>query len=307
VVFKASFSKLKNSLSATKASLVDKIASVVRGHSQIDDRLLEELEEVLINADLGVDTTQKLMQKVKATAARQKLKEPQSVIAVLREEIETILNRPKINSCPPAASGLRVILVVGINGTGKTTSIGKLAYKFRQEGKRVLVAACDTFRAAAVEQLEIWAHRAGADFLRSQPDSDPAAVAYDAVQAGLARRRQAVIIDTAGRLHTKVNLMEELSKIKRVVAKIDSHFPQEILLVLDSTVGQNALSQVRLFQQAVNPTGLVLTKLDGTAKGGVVIAIADQLGLPVRYLGIGEQLEDLEEFEPSRFSEALFT
>ncbi|MCI0531260.1 MAG: signal recognition particle-docking protein FtsY, partial [candidate division Zixibacteria bacterium] len=231
--------------------------------------------------------------------------DPSKIIQLLKEEISDILTSAGKTETG-WGKGLRVLLMVGVNGTGKTTSIGKLAVRFGKEGKKVLIAACDTFRAAAIEQLTIWSERAGAEIIKSQPKSDPAAVAYDAVQAGLARKADILIIDTAGRLQTNVNLMEELRKIKKVISKLNPAFPQETLLVLDATVGQNALSQVRLFKDSVNPTGIALTKLDGSAKGGIIIAIAQEFGLPVRYVGLGETAEDLEEFEPQEFVEALF-
>ena len=307
MVFKVSLSRLKASLSKTKANFFEKIAQSVALHKKLDQQLLSELEEILINADVGVGTTGKIIGRLRGRAAEEKTEESGQLLRILKEEITSILTSPRVVFPPDPETKLLVILIVGVNGTGKTTSIGKLAYKYKQEGGKVLIAACDTFRAAAIDQLAIWAKRGEAEFLKSQPQADPAAVAYDAVQAGLARGTDVVIIDTAGRLHTKINLMEELKKIKRVVAKADPAFPQEILLVLDSTTGQNALSQVKLFQEAVRPTGLILTKLDGTAKGGVVIAIADQFRVPVRYVGLGEKIDDLEEFDPSQFAEALFS
>jgi len=306
VVFKISFDKLRQSLSKTKAGLVEKIAKAVGQHKQIDQELLTELEEILIQADVGVATSEKILTGLKAKAAKEKIQDSEEVVKLLQEEIREIVAKGSQSFHSVQKDRLQVILMVGVNGTGKTTSIGKLAYQYKQAGKKVLIAAADTFRAAAIDQLAIWAKRAEAEFVRSQPEADPAAVAYDAVKSALARNLDVVIIDTAGRLHTKVNLMEELKKIKRVVAKVDPSFPQEILLVLDATTGQNALSQVKLFQEAVQPTGLILTKLDGTAKGGVIIAIADQLKVPVRYIGIGEGIEDWEEFQPQQFVEALF-
>lgn len=306
MVFKISFEKLRQSLSKTKAGLVEKIAKVVGQHKQFDQALLTELEEILIQADVGLATSEKILSGLKAKVAREKVEVSEEVVKLLQGEIREIFAKgpQTVGSAPE--NKLQVILMVGVNGTGKTTSIGKLAYQYKQAGKKVLIAACDTFRAAAIDQLAIWAKRAGAELVRSQPEADPAAVAFDAVKSALAHGLDVVIIDTAGRLHTKVNLMEELKKIKRVIAKVDSNFPQEILLVLDATTGQNALSQVRLFQEAVGPTGLIMTKLDGTAKGGIIIAIADQLKVPVRYVGVGESIEDLEEFQPQQFVEALF-
>jgi len=306
VIFKVSFDKFRQSLSKTKAGLVEKIAKVVGQHKQIDQELLTELEEILIQADVGVATSEKILTGLKAKAAKEKIQDSEGVVKLLQEEIREIVTKGSQSFPSVQKDKLQVILMVGVNGTGKTTSIGKLAYQYKQAGKKVLIAAADTFRAAAIDQLAIWAKRAEAEFVRSQPEADPAAVAYDAVKSALARNLDVVIIDTAGRLHTKVNLMEELKKIKRVIAKVDSNFPQEIWLVLDATTGQNALSQVKLFQEAVQPTGLILTKLDGTAKGGIIIAIADQLKVPVLYIGIGEGIEDWEEFQPQQFVEALF-
>jgi fused signal recognition particle receptor len=306
VIFKVSFDRLKHSLSKTKAGLVEKIVNLVGQHRQIDQELLTELEEILIQADVGVATSEKILTGLKAKVAKEKIQDSERVVKLLQEEMREIVAKGSQRFHSAQGNKLQVILIVGVNGTGKTTSIGKLAYQYKQAGKKVLIAAADTFRAAAIDQLAIWAKRAEAEFVRSQPEADPAAVAYDAVKSALARNLEVVIIDTAGRLHTKVNLMEELKKIKRVVAKVDPSFPQEILLVLDATTGQNALSQVKLFQEAVQPTGLILTKLDGTAKGGVIIAIADQLKVPVRYIGIGEGIEDWEEFQPQQFVEALF-
>ncbi len=306
MVFKISFDKLKQSLSKTKSVFVEKLSRAVGQHRQIDQELLSELEEILISADVGITTAEKILSGLKQRVSQDKIEDPQEVVRLLKEEIQEILERNTGFSPAESESKPQVILVIGVNGTGKTTSIGKLAYKYKSEGKKALIAASDTFRAAAIDQLSIWAKRAQAEFVKSQPEADPAAVAFDALQSALARGLDVVIIDTAGRLHTKVNLMEELKKIKRVISKTDPAFPQEVLLVLDATTGLNALSQVKIFQEAVQPTGLILTKLDGTAKGGVVIAIADQLGVPVRYLGVGEGIEDLEEFQAKDFVEALF-
>lgn len=305
MAFKFSLERLKESLSKTKAGLVDKIARAVGLHPQIDQGLLSQLEEILIGADVGVVTTEKILKKLQVKAKESSGAD--NLIPFLKAEMFDILQQAGTHSASAENTKPEVLLIVGVNGTGKTTSIGKLAHLYSQEGKKVLIAAADTFRAAAIDQLSIWAERAGATLVKSLPEADPAAVAFDAVQAGSSRGFDIVIIDTAGRLQTKVNLMEELKKINRVIGKLNPAFPQETLLVLDATTGQNALSQVKLFSQAVKLSGIILTKLDGTAKGGIVLAIADEFKLPVRYLGVGEGILDLNEFEPQAFVEALFS
>ncbi|MDZ7260678.1 MAG: signal recognition particle-docking protein FtsY [candidate division KSB1 bacterium] len=307
------FSKLKNGLSKTRETLVGKLSRIISSRKKIDEELLEEIEDTLIGGDLGVTTTVRLLDTLKENVRKGGYQNPEELLSLLKREMERLLStdgdqetisrdeeffNPKVKPF--------VIMVVGVNGTGKTTAIGKLAYRFRKNGKKVLVAAADTFRAAAGEQLEIWADRAGADIVRNQPGADPAAVAYDSLKAALARDMDVLIVDTAGRLHTKVNLMEELKKIRRVLTKQMESAPHEVLLVLDATTGQNGLNQTRLFTEAVGVTGLILTKLDGTAKGGILFSIREELKIPVKFVGVGETIEDLEPFNAKEFVEALF-
>ena len=294
------FKRLKNRLSRTRRNLSDGFEKAFAGKKKLDENALEELEELLITSDIGVQTTLTLMESI----ANAKVANAAEVKQILKEEILSILNTP-----PPVhetkKSAPHVILVVGVNGVGKTTTIGKIAASLKASGEKVLIAAADTFRAAAVEQLMIWAQKADAEFIKHKENADPAAVAYDAVAAAKARGCDTVLIDTAGRLHTKVNLMEELKKIKRTVAKQIQGAPHEILLVLDATTGQNALSQAKLFNEALAVTGLALTKLDGTAKGGIVVAICSSLDIPLQYIGIGEKIEDLRPFDAEQFIDAL--
>jgi fused signal recognition particle receptor len=270
---------------------------------KIDDDVWDELEELLISADVGVATTTKLIEKARQRASAEKLDSSQ-VSDILQEEMVNILNIPPRedaeNLSPP-----KVILLVGVNGSGKTTSIAKLAHKLKKEGKSVLLAAADTFRAAAIDQLKKQAERAGVDIVAHQPGADPGAVVYDALQAAASRHVDVVIIDTAGRLHTKYNLMEELKKVRRVAAKMDETAPHEVILVLDATTGQNGLSQAKYFTEAVGVTGIILAKLDGTAKGGIVLAICDELSIPIQLVGVGEGLEDMVSFDARAFVEAL--
>ncbi|MDK2888338.1 MAG: fused signal recognition particle receptor [Thermoanaerobacter sp.] len=298
------FNRLKESLSKTRQGLVEKIENLITGRQVIDESLYEELEEALIGADVGVETSLELMETLRRRVKEQKLRDPARLKPLLQELItdelgteETCLNR----GGPPT-----VILVVGVNGVGKTTTIGKLAHYYKSRGERVLLGAADTFRAAAIDQLEIWGRRVGVDVIKHREGSDPAAVAYDALQAARARKMDMLIIDTAGRLHTKSNLMEELKKIRRVLGRELPGAPHEVLLVLDATTGQNAISQARLFSEATGVTGIVLTKLDGTAKGGVIIGIRRILNIPVKFIGIGEGVEDLQPFNPQEFAAALF-
>ncbi len=295
------FKRLKNRLFKSRKSFSGGFDSIFTGKTKIDDEILEELEEHLITSDIGVQTTIDLIEKI----SKAKAKDVSQVKSVLKDEILSILtsqpDAPEINYGKP-----HVVLVVGVNGVGKTTTIGKIAASADASGKKVLIAAADTFRAAAVEQLGIWAERANAELVKHKENADPAAVAFDAVAAASARGCDLVLIDTAGRLHTKVNLMEELKKIKRTVAKQLEGAPHETLLVLDATTGQNALSQAKLFNDALDISGLVLTKLDGTAKGGIVIGICSALNIPLQYIGIGEQVEDLRPFDANQFIDALF-
>ena len=295
------FARLKRGLTKTRQFLTTDIDALFFGGATVDKAFLEDLEGLLISADLGVHTTASLMNRV--TKKAEKIKNAEELKDVLRQEILALI--PAVEASKTPVGGPRVIMVVGVNGVGKTTTIGKLAASATAKGEKVLIAAADTFRAAAVEQLEIWAKRAGADFVRHRDNADPAAVAYDGYQAGKSRGIQTVFIDTAGRLHTKVNLMEELKKIKRTLQKIDPGAPHEVLLVLDATTGQNAVSQAKLFHEACGITGLALTKLDGTAKGGVVVSICHEMNIPLRYIGIGESIEDLQTFNPEQFVKAL--
>ena len=295
------FKRLKNRLSKTRRNLSDGFEKVFAGKKKFDNDALEDLEELLITSDIGVQTTMALMERI----SKAKIADTSEVKQFLKEEILSILSTPSAGQ-ETKKSTPHVILVVGVNGVGKTTTIGKIAASLKASGQKVLIAAADTFRAAAVEQLMIWAQKAGAEFVKHNENADPAAVAFDAVTAAKARGCDIVLIDTAGRLHTKVNLMEELKKIKRTVAKQIQGAPHEILLVLDATTGQNALSQARLFNEALTVTGLALTKLDGTAKGGIVIAICSSLNIPLQYIGIGEKVEDLRPFDAEQFIDALF-
>jgi len=308
--FGDAFKKLKDGLTKTRDTLFNKVAALVSSKSVIDDDMLERLEEILISGDVGVDTTMVILQNIKKRVKVEKIESSDHLIQFLKEEIAGALQGTE-NSEPsekllPVGPRPYVVMVVGVNGVGKTTSIGKLANAYREQGHKVIVGAADTYRAAANEQLEIWAQRAGVDIIRQAHGADPAAVAFDSLSSAISKKADVVIIDTAGRLHTKINLMEELKKIKRVMDKKIPGAPHEILLVLDATTGQNAISQARLFNEAVDVTGLALTKLDGTAKGGIVINICHEFNIPIRFIGIGEQMEDLRDFEPNEFVEALF-
>jgi len=295
------FRRLKDQLSKTRKTFSVGFDKIFAGKKRVDDDLLEELEELLITSDIGVQTALTLMEKISSS----KITAVDQIRSLLKDEILSILQPPE--SAPEkSVSAPRVIMVVGVNGTGKTTTIGKLAARATASGKKVLIAAADTFRAAATEQLMIWAERANADIVKHKEMADPAAVAFDAVEAASARGADMVLIDTAGRLHTKVNLMEELKKIKRTISKKIPDAPHEVLLVLDATTGQNALSQAQLFHDAICITALALTKLDGTAKGGIVISICNTLKIPLKYIGIGEKIEDLQKFDATQFVEALF-
>lgn len=299
------FDKLKAGLEKTRKSFTEKIEQLVIGYATIDDEFLDDLEAVLLSADVGVATTSKLMAEIRKGIKDKLINSPDDLKPFLQEKISAML----VGQSPAEAASHNpptVILVVGVNGVGKTTTIGKLASYYCENGKKVLLAAGDTFRAAAIDQIEIWGQRTGTEVIKHAEGSDPAAVAFDAVQAAKARKADMVIIDTAGRLHTKSNLMEELKKINRVIAKEIADAPHETLLVLDATTGQNAINQAKLFGDAVRLSGVVLTKLDGTAKGGVVIAINNELGLPVKWVGVGEGVNDLRPFVAADFAAALF-
>lgn len=297
--------RLKEGLSKTKGGLINKVTDLISLNKEIDEDFYEELEEILIGADVGVNASLQIVESLRDKVKERKIKKADEVKELLKEELAKIVEGKSqglnLNEHQPA-----VIMVVGVNGVGKTTTIGKLAFKFKEEGKKVLLAAGDTFRAAAIEQLEVWANRSGSGFIKHQQGSDPAAVAFDAIQAAKSRGTDVVIIDTAGRLQTKVNLMQELQKVKRVIQKEIPDAPHETLLVLDATTGQNAISQAKLFDETVNLSGIVLTKLDGTAKGGVVFGICSEMEIPVKFIEIGERIEDLREFNPENFVEALF-
>jgi fused signal recognition particle receptor len=297
--------RLREGLARTREGLVKKIDQAIRRYDRIDEDLLEEIEDILIQTDVGVDTTMKIIDGLRQRAVEERTKKPEALQILLRDEMTRIMNQtppiPESNDRP------HVILVVGVNGSGKTTTIGKLAARYKQEGKKVLLAAADTFRAAAIEQLEVWAHRSDVEIVKHQQGSDPSAVAYDALQAANARDVDVLIVDTAGRLHTKDNLMEELKKIKRTLSKQIEGTPHETIIVLDGTTGQNAMTQAKIFNEALNGlTGIVLTKLDGTAKGGIVLSITDQLSIPVKMIGVGEGIEDLQDFNANDFVTALF-
>jgi fused signal recognition particle receptor len=294
------FQRLKSGLSKTRQSLSKRFDGILVGNRRIDDAVLEEIEEALITSDIGVPTTMKLMARISQKA--DKIMSADEFKRQLKAEMLSLVDLAKVEK---RSAKPHVIMVVGVNGVGKTTTIGKLAARYSSEGKKVLLSAADTFRAAAADQLDIWAKRANADIVRHKDNSDPAAVAFDSVEAAMARNMDVVIIDTAGRLHTKVNLMEELKKIKRSIGKKIPQAPHETLLVVDATTGQNAVSQAKLFNADTAITGIVLTKLDGTAKGGIVLAICDLLKVPIRYIGVGEGIEDLQEFDARLFVEAL--
>ena len=297
------FDKLKQGLSKTKSSFDEKINNVFSNFRKVDEELLEELEEALIMSDVGVETSTKIISNLRDRIKKEKIEDEQDVRQALREEIKKVLdevdNSLKLETTPA------VILVVGVNGVGKTTSIGKIANRLKQDGKKVVVAAADTFRAAAVEQLEIWANRAGCDIVKKEEGTDPAAVVYDAIKITKEKKADVLICDTAGRLHNKKYLMDELVKIKKVIDKELPDASKEILMVLDATTGQNAISQVVAFKETVDITGLVLTKLDGTAKGGVVIGIVSENKVPVKFVGVGEQIDDMEIFNSTDFVNAL--
>ena len=298
------FAKLKEGLTKTRENFVGKVEEVFTGRKRIDEELYEELEEVLIRSDVGVNTSLQLVDRLRKEVKLRKISDPSELALVLQELIAELLGEEE--PLILAKQGPSIILVVGVNGVGKTTTIGKLANRLKRDGKRVLMAAGDTFRAAAIDQLEVWGERSGIEVIKHREGADPAAVAYDAVQAAKSRSMDVVLIDTAGRLHNKVNLMEELRKVKRVIEREIPGAPHEVLLVLDATTGQNALQQAKQFQEVAGVTGIVLTKLDGTAKGGVVLGIRGETRIPVKWIGIGEGIDDLRPFVPKDFAAALF-
>jgi fused signal recognition particle receptor len=299
------FDRLKDGLMKTRKSITEKIDQVLVSFGKVDEELFDELEEILITSDIGIETTMKIIQGLKEKVRERKIIDAMKVKDLLKEELLEILetgnNSLKLETKPS------VIVVIGVNGVGKTTSIGKIANYYKSQGKKVLLAAGDTFRAAAIDQLEIWADRVGVDIIEQKEGSDPAAVVFDAAQAAKSRKADLLICDTAGRLHTKKNLMEELKKVSRILDRELPGADKETLLVLDATTGQNAISQAKTFRETAGITGIVLTKLDGTAKGGIVIAIKSELDIPVKLIGVGEQLDDLQKFDASEFVEALFS
>lgn len=298
------FERLKQGLTKAKQGITDKIDDVLKSYTKVDEELLEELEEILITADVGVNTTMDIIDKLRDKIKENKITEPSGVKAELKNIIEEILTNE--NSTLNVEKSPTIILMVGVNGVGKTTTIGKLANRYKQEGKKILLAAGDTFRAAAIEQLEVWAGRSNVDIIKHQEGADPGAVVFDAIKAAKARKVDLLICDTAGRLHNKANLMNELGKVFKIV---DREFPEankEVLLVVDATTGQNAVVQAKTFKEVADITGIVLTKLDGTAKGGVVLAVKSEVDVPVKLIGVGEKVEDLQDFDAKAFSEALF-
>jgi fused signal recognition particle receptor len=303
-------SRLKEGLTKTRENIFGKIQKILTGKTKIDDDVLENLEEILLSGDVGTSTTTMIIENIRQRVKKDGYENPAGLDRLLKEEIQTLLIKSAGEPDEPMkvqfANKPHVVMIVGVNGVGKTTTIGKMAYNYQVAGKKVLIAAADTFRAAANEQLEIWATRAGVGIINQLPGADPASVAFDALKSSIANNTDILIIDTAGRLHTKINLMEELKKIKRVLQKLIPDAPHEILLVLDATTGQNAIQQAKQFGSAVGITGLVLTKLDGTAKGGVVIAISNELNIPVKFIGVGEKIDDLQPFDRVAFVDALF-
>jgi len=302
---------LDKGLEKTKENVFSKLTRAVIGKSKVDDEVLDNLEEALVSSDVGVSTTLKIIERIEARVSRDKYLNTSELNSILKEEIIALLEKntsgPEFSFSSPLPASPYIIMVVGVNGSGKTTTIAKIAYQFKNAGKKVLLGAADTFRAAAIDQLQIWADRAGVQVIKQQMGSDPASVAYDTVKSAVAGMYDVVIIDTAGRLHNKVNLMSELSKIKRVIEKVIPDAPHEVLLVLDGSTGQNAFEQAKQFMASTSVTSMAITKLDGTAKGGVVIGISDQLGIPVKYIGLGEKLNHLQIFNPYEFVDTLFT
>ncbi len=302
---------LNKGLEKTKESVFTKLSRAVAGKSKVDDEVLDNLEEVLVSSDVGVATTIKIIKRIETRVARDKYLNTSELTSILKEEIVALLEdnktEPGSELLSPSKSVPYVIMIVGVNGSGKTTTIAKLAYRYKSAGKKVLLGAADTFRAAAIEQLQIWSDRTGVSIVKQQMGSDPASVAFDSVRSAVAGGYDVVIIDTAGRLHNKINLMTELTKIKRVMEKVLPGAPHEVLLVLDGSTGQNAFEQAKQFTAATEVTAMAITKLDGTARGGVVIGISDQFKIPVKYIGIGEKMEDLQDFDRVEFVDSLFS
>jgi fused signal recognition particle receptor len=303
--------KLDQGLSKTKENVFSRLSRAIAGKSKVDEDVLDNLEEILVSSDVGVETTLKIIDRIEARVSKDKYLGTSELNEILKEEISGLLQENNTGEFSDFSASMSskpyIILVVGVNGVGKTTTIGKLAYQYSRAGKKVLLGAADTFRAAAVDQLAIWSERAGVPLVNQGMGADPASVAFDTVKSALAQDSDVVIIDTAGRLHNKVNLMNELTKIKRVMQKLIPNAPHEILLILDASTGQNAIEQARQFTAATEVNALALTKLDGTAKGGVVIGISDQFKIPVKYIGIGEKIEDLQVFNRSEFVDSLFS
>jgi len=302
---------LNKGLEKTKENVFSRLSRAVIGKSKVDEEVLDNLEEALVSSDVGVTTTLKIIERIEARVAKDKYLNTSELNRILKEEIVSLLESniagPVLDFGAPLSASPYVIMVVGVNGSGKTTTIAKIAYQYKMAGKKVLLGAADTFRAAAIDQLQIWADRAGVEIIKQQMGSDPASVAFDSVKSAVAGKYDVVIIDTAGRLHNKINLMSELSKIKRVTEKVLPDAPHDVLLVLDGSTGQNAFEQAKQFTAATNVTAMAITKLDGTAKGGVVIGISDQFKIPVRYIGLGEKLTDLQIFNPYEFVDSLFS
>jgi fused signal recognition particle receptor len=300
--------KFKDGLAKTRNNFSEKVNNLVARYRKVDEEFFEELEEILIQADVGFDTVMKLIDELKMEVNRRNIQDTSEVQSVISEKLVEIYNagEGQSSNLNIQEDGLTVVLFVGVNGVGKTTTIGKLGYKFKSEGKNVLMAAGDTFRAGAIEQLEVWGERVGVEVIKQAEGSDPAAVMYDAIQAAKARNADILLCDTAGRLQNKVNLMKELEKVKRVIEREVPGAPHEVLLVLDATTGQNALIQAKTFKEATNVSGIVLSKLDGTAKGGIVLAIRNELKIPVKFVGLGEKMDDLQEFDPETYVYGLF-
>jgi fused signal recognition particle receptor len=301
--------KFKEGLSKTRNNFSEKVNELVSRYRKVDEDFFEELEEILIGADVGFETVMELIDELKKEVKRKNIQDPKEVQDVISEKLVAIYQNGEDQSSTinMQAEGLTVILFVGVNGVGKTTTIGKLAHKYKEEGKKVLLAAGDTFRAGAIEQLEVWGERVGVDVIKHTEGSDPAAVMFDAVQAAKSRQADILLCDTAGRLQNKVNLMKELEKVKRVIEREVPGAPHEVLLVLDATTGQNALVQAKTFKETTNVSGIVLTKLDGTAKGGIVLAIRNELHIPVKFVGLGEKMDDLQSFDPEKYVYGLFS